>query len=95
MAPSTILFAGFAALTEAPGATTRSRSTKRNGQKPTRDVEADLDPTKDRFVSDRYVTNAYGRDYEDVSPLKGVIFTESTKNELQISVDMAPVDATS
>jgi transglutaminase-like putative cysteine protease len=48
----------------------------------------DFDPTNDRFVSDRYVTNAYGRDYSDVSPLKGIIFTESKKNELHVSVDV-------
>jgi len=52
----------------------------------------DLDPTNNRFVSDHYVTNAFGRDYADVSPLKGVIFTESMKNELHVSVDMIPVD---
>jgi transglutaminase-like putative cysteine protease len=52
----------------------------------------DLDPTNDRFVSDRYVTTAYGRDYGDVSPLKGVIYTESTKNELHVSVDVAALD---
>ena len=34
----------------------------------------DLDPTNNRFVSDRYVTNAFGRDYGDVSPMKGVIY---------------------
>ena len=48
----------------------------------------DIDPTNDRFVSDRYVTNAYGRDYGDVSPVKGIIFTESKKNELNVSVDV-------
>lgn len=53
----------------------------------------DLDPTNNRFVSDRYVTNAIGRDYGDVSPLKGVIYTESMKNELQVSVDVVPLDA--
>ena len=52
----------------------------------------DLDPTNNRFVSDRYVTNAFGRDYGDVSPLKGVIYTESTKNELKVSVDVVPLD---
>jgi transglutaminase-like putative cysteine protease len=52
----------------------------------------DLDPTNDRFVSDRYVTTACGRDYGDVSPLKGVIYTESTKNELLVSVDVSAVD---
>ncbi len=52
----------------------------------------DFDPTNDRLVSDRYVTNAYGRDYGDVSPLKGVIYTESKRSELHVSVDVAPVE---
>ncbi|MDQ1515534.1 MAG: hypothetical protein QOE80_1364 [Actinomycetota bacterium] len=52
----------------------------------------DVDPTNDRFVSDRYVTTACGRDYGDVSPLKGVIYTESKKNELHVSVDVAPLE---
>ena len=51
----------------------------------------DLDPTNNQFVSDRYVTTACGRDYGDVSPLKGVIYTESTKNELHVSVDVLPL----
>ena len=53
----------------------------------------DLDPTNNRFVSDRYVTNAFGRDYGDVSPIKGVIYTESMKNELEVSVDVVPLEA--
>jgi transglutaminase-like putative cysteine protease len=52
----------------------------------------DLDPTNDRFVSDHYVTTACGRDYGDVSPLRGVIYTESTRNELQVSVDVSQID---
>jgi hypothetical protein len=44
------------------------------------------------LVSDRYITNAYGRDYGDVSPLKGVIYTESKGHGLHVSVDVAPVD---
>ena len=52
----------------------------------------DFDPTNDRFVSDRYVTNAYGRDFGDVSPLKGVIYTESTTNEMHVSVDVLPLE---
>ena len=51
----------------------------------------DLDPTNDQFVDDRYVTVAWGRDYGDVPPLKGVIFTESTSYELTVSVDVTPV----
>lgn len=52
----------------------------------------DFDPTNDCFVSDRYITNAYGRDYGDVSPLKGVIYTESKRHELLVSVDVAPLE---
>jgi transglutaminase-like putative cysteine protease len=52
----------------------------------------DIDPTNNRFVSDRYVTTAFGRDYGDVSPLKGVIYTKGTKNKLHVSVDVAPLD---
>ncbi len=52
----------------------------------------DIDPTNNRFVSDRYVTTACGRDYGDVSPVKGVIYTESTKNELHVSVDVSPLE---
>jgi transglutaminase-like putative cysteine protease len=51
----------------------------------------DVDPTNDRFVSNRYVTTACGRDYGDVSPVKGVIYTDSTKNELLVSVDVIPL----
>jgi transglutaminase-like putative cysteine protease len=48
----------------------------------------DLDPTNDQFVDDRYVTVAWGRDYSDVPPLKGVIFTESEHHELDVTVDV-------
>lgn len=52
----------------------------------------DLDPTNDQFVNDRYVTTAWGRDYRDVSPVKGVIYTESKSDEMEVSVDVARVD---
>ena len=49
----------------------------------------DFDPTNHKFVDDSYIVAAVGRDYSDVPPLKGVIFTESTKNTMKVSVDMA------
>ncbi|HUP73550.1 MAG TPA: transglutaminase family protein [Acidimicrobiales bacterium] len=52
----------------------------------------DVDPTNDRFVSDRYVTTACGRDFGDVSPLKGVIYTRSKMNKLHVSVDVTHID---
>ena len=50
----------------------------------------DVDPTNDQFVNDRYVVTAWGRDYGDISPLKGVIFTEGSGHELEVSVDVIP-----
>ena len=52
-----------------------------------------VDPTNDQWANDRYVTVAWGRDYGDVPPVKGVIFTEATKSSLKVSVDVAPVTA--
>ncbi|MGH3683693.1 MAG: transglutaminase family protein [Pseudonocardiaceae bacterium] len=52
----------------------------------------DIDPTNDQLVNDRYVTTAWGRDYTDVPPLKGVIFTQSDKRHLKVTVDVLPVD---
>lgn len=50
----------------------------------------DLDPTNNCFVGERHVTTAWGRDYSDVSPLKGVIFTEAKSNTMTVSVDVSP-----
>lgn len=51
----------------------------------------DLDPTNDQLVDDRYVTTAWGRDYTDVPPLKGVVFGSGTAHELRVSVDVERV----
>jgi transglutaminase-like putative cysteine protease len=52
-----------------------------------------VDPTNDQLVNDRYVTVAWGRDYGDVPPVKGVIFTEAKKSALKVEVDVAPLEA--
>ncbi len=52
-----------------------------------------LDPTNDQWAGDRYVTIAWGRDYGDVPPLKGVIFTEAKRSTMRVAVDVAPVVA--
>jgi transglutaminase-like putative cysteine protease len=54
----------------------------------------DFDPTNDTFVGDRYVVTAWGRDYSDVPPLKGVIFTEGTGHEQEVTVDVVPLNDT-
>lgn len=53
-----------------------------------------IDPTNDQLVNDRYVTVAWGRDYADVPPVKGVIFTEAKTSTLTVEVDVAPSSAT-
>jgi len=47
-----------------------------------------LDPTNDRLVDDSHATVAWGRDYGDVPPVKGVIFTEAKESKMEVSVDM-------
>ncbi len=61
------------------------------GGGPGTDAWLALDPTNDQWVSERYVTLARGRDYADVAPVKGVIFTEAERSTMDVSVDVAPV----
>ena len=49
-----------------------------------------LDPTNNRLTNESHATVAWGRDYSDVPPVKGVIFTEAKKSKMKVSVDMAP-----
>lgn len=48
----------------------------------------DLDPTNNHLADSRYVVSAWGRDFADVSPLKGVVFTESATSRLTVGVDV-------
>jgi transglutaminase-like putative cysteine protease len=50
----------------------------------------DLDPTNDRIVDTDHVTLAWGRDYGDVAPLRGVIHGSSGAQP-QVSVTVTPV----
>ena len=52
----------------------------------------DLDPTNNVFVGERHICTAWGRDYADVSPLRGVIFTEAKSNTMTVSVDVTSLD---
>jgi len=47
----------------------------------------DFDPTNDQLVIDQHVTTAWGRDYSDVTPLKGVVFGGGA-HTLEVAVDM-------
>jgi len=49
----------------------------------------DLDPTNDRASGEDYVTLAVGRDYSDVSPMRGVIHG-GTHHSLSVAVTVTP-----
>ena len=49
----------------------------------------DLDPTNDQIPGDRHVLLAWGRDYDDVSPLKGVILGGG-QHRVHVAVDVVP-----
>ncbi len=48
----------------------------------------DFDPTNNVVPSNQHITLGWGRDYNDVTPLKGVIFG-GQNHELEVSVDVA------
>lgn len=52
----------------------------------------DLDPTNNHLADSRYIVTAWGRDFRDVSPLRGVIFTDATKSTLSVAVDVIPLE---
>ena len=49
----------------------------------------DVDPTNNLIPSDRHITLAYGRDFDDVSPIRGVL-VGSGKHQLAVGVDVIP-----
>ncbi len=48
----------------------------------------DFDPTNAQIPAEQHITVAWGRDYADVAPLKGVIFGGGEDHELDVSVDV-------
>lgn len=50
----------------------------------------DFDPTNNLVVADEHVTLAWGRDFGDVSPLRGVILGGG-RHTLSVSVDLEPI----
>lgn len=51
----------------------------------------DFDPTNNVVPGERHIITAWGRDYSDVPPLKGIIFS-SGKHVLSVEVDVIPLD---
>ena len=52
----------------------------------------DIDPTNNTFVDQRFVTTAWGRDYADVPPLKGIVVgPPGATSTLSVAVGVVPV----
>jgi transglutaminase-like putative cysteine protease len=49
----------------------------------------DFDPTNNQIPKNQHITVAWGRDYYDVPPLKGVIYSTG-KNKMNVAVDIRP-----
>ena len=52
----------------------------------------DLDPTNDCVVDDEHITLAWGRDFSDVTPMRGVILGGG-EQELEVRVTVTPLAA--
>ncbi len=51
----------------------------------------DFDPTNNVIPGERHITVAWGRDFDDVSPIRGVI-VGGGKHQLSVAVDVTPLD---
>ena len=51
-----------------------------------------LDPTNDQMVDERYIIVGRGRDYADVPPLRGIIYTNSENSVIDVAVDVTPCE---
>lgn len=51
----------------------------------------ELDPTNDTFAGSQHIVTAFGRDYSDVTPLRGVLFGGGQSPLLSVSVDVSRV----
>ena len=51
----------------------------------------DIDPTNDCLCGTDHIPIAFGRDYNDVVPLRGV-FVVGGEHQFKVSVDVSPID---
>ena len=51
----------------------------------------DFDPTNNQIARNQHITVAWGRDYSDVPPLKGIIFN-GNEHELEVAVEVVRLD---
>lgn len=52
----------------------------------------DLDPTNDQVPPTRHVTVAWGRDYADVAPVRGVVLGPTAHQSMTVAVDVTRLD---
>ena len=51
----------------------------------------DVDPTNNCCPSERHVSLGWGRDYQDIAPLRGIL-VGGARHKLSVSVDLARLD---
>jgi transglutaminase-like putative cysteine protease len=54
---------------------------------------ADFDPTNNLMAMEQHITTAWGRDYSDVTPLKGSVLGGGDSHGLEVSVDVQRLPA--
>ncbi|MBV1870039.1 MAG: transglutaminase family protein [Gammaproteobacteria bacterium] len=52
----------------------------------------EFDPTNDTIATEQHIITAWGRDYFDVTPLKGVVFGGGEDPNLSVSVDVKRIE---
>ncbi|WP_341359495.1 transglutaminase family protein [Georgenia sp. M64] len=52
-----------------------------------------IDPTNDQFIDNRYVLLGWGRDFRDVSPLRGIVYSSGGGARPEVGVDLWPLTA--
>lgn len=51
-----------------------------------------FDPTNDQMIDERFIVVGWGRDYADIPPLRGIIYTDSKRSVIDVEVDVAPFE---
>jgi transglutaminase-like putative cysteine protease len=51
-----------------------------------------FDPTNDQMIDERYIVVGWGRDYADIPPLRGIIYTDSERSVIDVAVDVEPFE---
>lgn len=52
----------------------------------------EFDPTNNKMATQQHIVTAWGRDYSDVTPLRGVIFGGGDKHKLSVAVTVQRLD---